>query len=121
MIQELIQDPDILSAVEKQSYSDPVPFQSNNTSDSDELIHKDLKIRVVESGSSRPVSRAMISIDSIGRTAVCDHEGGVCLKGLASGKYLLDIISSGFIASTIIVCLEGPEIHEIYIEMISNI
>lgn len=121
MIQELLQDPDILIALEKQIYSDPVRFQSNNTSDSEKIIYKDLKIKVVESGSSRPVSRAMISIDSIGRTAVCDHDGGVCLSDLASGRYLMDIVSSGFIATTIVICIEGPEIHEIYVEMISNI
>ncbi|NQV76534.1 MAG: hypothetical protein HQ491_10850 [Bacteroidetes bacterium] len=47
-----------------------------------------LYLSVVNSASGRPVSHALISIDDIGKTAVCGPCGKVSLNDLNSGKYL---------------------------------
>lgn len=80
-----------------------------------------LNLFVVNSESGRPVSHALISIDSIGKTAVCGPCGKVSLNDLNSGKYLLDIISPGFIAQTISLNIHANGSYELEVKMISNI
>lgn len=79
----------------------------------------DLHIVCAERGC--PASNAMISIDSIGLTAVCDHEGKVGLSNLFPGKYNVDIICAGYMAHSVLVCIEESEVHNLQIKMISNI
>jgi hypothetical protein len=80
-----------------------------------------LNLSVIDSASGRPVSHALISIDSIGKTAVCGACGKVSLHDLNSGKYLLDIISPGFIAQTISLSIHTTGTYELEVKMISNI
>lgn len=79
----------------------------------------DLHIVCAERGC--PASNAMISIDSIGLTAVCDHEGKVCLSNLFPGRYNVDVICAGYIAHSVLVCIEESEVSNLHIKMISNI
>ena len=71
--------------------------------------------------SGRPVSHALISIDDIRKTAICGPCGKVSLNNLNSGKYLLDIISPGFIAQTISLNIHASGSYELEVKMISNI
>jgi len=80
-----------------------------------------LNLSVVNSASGRPVSHALISIDDIGKTAICGPCGKVSLNDLNSGKYLLDIISPGFIAQTISLNIHASGSYELEVKMISNI
>ena len=80
-----------------------------------------LNLSVVDSSTGRPVSHALISMDSIGKTAVCGPCGKVTLNDLNSGIYLLDIISPGFIAQTISLSIHDTGSHELEVKMISNI
>jgi len=80
-----------------------------------------LNLTVVDSASGRPVSHALISIDSIGKTAVCGHCGKVSLNDLNSGKYFVDIISPGFIAQTISLNIHDTGFYDFEVKMISNI
>ena len=88
---------------------------------SEKQIIGNLNLSVVHSESGRPVSNALISIDSIGKTAVCDPCGKVCLNGLSIGKYLLDIISPGFIAQSISMSIHVNGSYDLEVKMISNI
>ena len=80
-----------------------------------------LNLSVIDSASGRPVSHALISIDDIGKTAICGPCGKVSLNDLNSGKYLLDIISPGFIAQTISLNIHASGSYELEVKMISNI
>lgn len=80
-----------------------------------------LNLSVVNSASGRPVSHTLISIDDIGKTAICGPCGKVSLNDLNSGKYLLDIISPGFIAQAISLSIHATGFYELEVKMISNI
>lgn len=120
-MQEPNQESSILEAPAELKYTDATPFKSGNFSSSNERLYTELKLKVWASESGRPVSRAMVSIDSIGRTAVCDHAGTACITALSPGKYLVDIISPGFIAVSTVVIIEGSGSQELKIKMVSNI
>lgn len=120
-MQEPNQESSILEAPAELNYTDATPFKSGNFSSSNECLYTELKLKVWASESGRPVSRAMVSIDSIGRTAVCDHAGAACITALSPGKYLVDIISPGFIAVSTVAIIEGSGSQELKIKMVSNI
>lgn len=84
-------------------------------------LQSDLNINVTDSEKGRAVCKAMISIDSMNITGVCNHEGQVCINSVPFGTYLLDIISAGFIAQRIVVNIHNFEVHKVHVKMISNI
>lgn len=88
---------------------------------SDNHIHGNINLSVIHFESGRPVSNALISIDSISKTAICGPCGKVCLDKLNPGKYLLDIISPGFIAQTISISIHVNGSYDLEVKMISNI
>lgn len=80
-----------------------------------------INLSVVHSENGRPVSNALISIDSIGKTAICGPCGKVSINDLNPGKYLMDIISPGFIAQTISLSIHVNGSYDLVVKMISNI
>lgn len=90
-------------------------------SGSEKQLSGNLNLTVVHSESGRPVSNALISIDTIDRTAVCDSFGKVSIDDLKHGKYLLDIISPGFIAQNISIFIHVNGSYDLEVKMISNI
>jgi hypothetical protein len=79
-----------------------------------------LNLSVIHSENDRPISNALISIDSIGKTAICNSDGELCINELMPGTYDIDIISPGFIAQRISVLILPYEAVEIEVKMISN-
>lgn len=120
-MQKLHHDSDILVEQELSGISDSLLTVVNNNLTEANTYHSDLNIIVIDSENGRAVSRAMISIDSITRTAVCNQEGSVCINSISFGTYLVDIISVGYAAQRIVANIHHPEMHEIHVQMISNI
>lgn len=83
-------------------------------------IMKNLNLSVIHSENKQPISNALISIESIGKTAICNSEGEVCLTELKPGKYDVDVISPGFIAQTVSVLIPIDEPAKFQVKMISN-
>ncbi|WP_395627656.1 hypothetical protein [Daejeonella sp.] len=79
-----------------------------------------LNLSVIHSENERPVSNALISIESIGKTAVCNCEGQVCISELKPGSYFIDIISPGFIAQRVSILVPIVDTFQIRVKMISN-
>lgn len=88
---------------------------------SKQQITGNLNLSVIDFESGRPVSNALISIDSIGKTAVCGSCGKVCLYNLVSGKHDVDIISHGFIAQSLSITIHDSGSYYLEVKMISNI
>lgn len=120
-MQKLHHVSDILEEQEPSGLSDTLLTIVNNNLTDTETLYSDLNIIVTDSGNGRAVSRAMISIDSISRTAVCNQAGSVCINSISFGTYLVDIISVGFVAQRIVANIHDSEMHEIHVQMISNI
>jgi hypothetical protein len=83
-------------------------------------LMRNLNLSVIHSENDRPISNALISIESIGKTAVCNCEGQVCLTELKPGSYFVDIISPGFIAQRVSILVPIVETAQIRVKMISN-
>lgn len=81
---------------------------------------KTLNISVIHKDTQRPVSNALISIESIGKTAICNSEGQICLSDLKPGEYLVDIISPGYVAKTVTVSVSIEKSAEYKVKMESN-
>ncbi len=83
-------------------------------------IISSLNLSVIHSENECPISNALISIECIGKTAVCNAHGELCLTDLKPGKYDIDVICPGFIAQrvSILIPLEAP--NPIRVKMISN-
>ena len=81
---------------------------------------RNLNLSVIHSENERPVGNALISIESIGKTAVCNREGEVCLTELKPGKYHIDVISPGFIAQRVSILIPIAEPAQIRVKMVSN-
>lgn len=79
-----------------------------------------LNLCIIHSENARPVANALISVDAIGKTAVCCCEGQVCLTELKSGHYLVDVIAPGFIAQRVSILLPIAGPGQIRVKMISN-
>lgn len=86
-----------------------------------EVLKADIHLQIISTERACPVPRAMISIDNIGMTAVCNHLGTACLKALPAGTYSIDIISAGYIAQTVVVNISDSADRNIKVKMISNI
>jgi hypothetical protein len=79
-----------------------------------------LNLSVIHSENEQPISNALISIDSIGKTAVCNSYGELCINELSPGTYDIDIISPGFIAQRVSVLIPLDDSVEIEVKMTSN-
>ncbi len=84
------------------------------------LALTDLELSVTDLETGKPISMAMISIDSIGRTAVCNDQGKVLLKGVSSGRLLVDVIICGYIANSTMVYTSAKQFHTLNVKMIRN-
>lgn len=83
-------------------------------------VYTDLELVVTDFVTGKPVSNAMISIDSINRTAVCDNQGVTVLQEVIADEYIIDVILWGYIAHTTRVRLSAREANTIHIKMIRN-
>lgn len=81
---------------------------------------KSLNLSVVHKETKKPISNALISIESLGKTAVCNSKGEVCLTDLKPGEYSVDVISPGFVAQTVMVSVSSDEPVEFKVKMESN-
>lgn len=113
-MQNLHHDSDVLEEQESSNYQ-------HNSLRFVEKFQSDLTISVTDSESNRAVSQAMISIDSLRITGVCDQDGRAYVESLPFGTYHLDIISAGFIAQRVTAKVYTSEVQEIHVRMISNI
>ncbi len=119
-MQKVHHDPDILVEEDLPNYSDSVKVSSTKLSTAPKRVQYDINLYVT-SDSGKPLSKALISIDSAGITAVCDQSGRVCIKALPVGRYFLDIISPGFIAKSILISNFESRSREICVQLSSNI
>lgn len=93
----------------------------NSHSEIDELLSfTDLELRISDSETGRPISHALVSMDSIDRTAVCDDQGKVLIHKILSGTHPLDVIVPGYIAHSKQVHLSGKNLHRLAIKMVRN-
>lgn len=120
-MKDLNRDSDTLVLQEELVYSRTIVDNVQSFAGSEKQIIGNLNLSVVHSESGRPVSNALISIDSVGKTAVCGPCGKVSLNGLPPGKFLLDIISPGFIAQSISISIHVNGSYDLEVKMISNI
>jgi len=120
-MKDLIRDSDTLVLQEELVISSPIIENVHAFAGSENQIIGNLNLSVVHSESGRPVSNALISIDSIAKTAMCGPCGKVSINDLKPGKYLLDIISAGFIAQTISLSIHVNGSFDLQVKMISNI
>lgn len=81
---------------------------------------KVLNLSVVNHETEKPIANALISIESIGKTAVCNADGNVCIEEITPGKYDVDVISPGFVAQRVSVLISNEEPAEYKVLMVSN-
>lgn len=94
--------------------------KSHSLNAQENQLMKSLNLSVIHSENERPIGNALISIESIGKTAVCNSEGKVCLTKLEPGKYHIDVISPGFIAKRISILIPVGDSAQLRVKMISN-
>ena len=85
-----------------------------------EIRLTELELIVSDSENNRPISKAMISIDAIGFTSVCDDNGVARVKKILTGYYLIDVIMPGYIASSSYVMLTSGHPNRLRVQMIRN-
>lgn len=84
-------------------------------------VKGELYLQVVCDERKIPVSNAMISIDSIGLTAVCDQDGKVFISNLLPGRYSVDVICAGYVARSVLINIEESALSKLQVKMTSNI
>lgn len=84
------------------------------------LAYTDLELVITDFVTGKPVPNAMISIDSINRTAVCDNQGKTILQGILTGEFVLDVIVWGYIAHSAKVRLSARDVNTVQIQMVRN-
>lgn len=119
-MQKLHHDSDVLEEQEFSSYSNTSLIALNNILLAVKKHQSDINIFVTDSENGKVVSKALISIDAIGRTAVCNQEGRVCISEIPFGTFHIDIISIGFVAQRIATNIQHSDGHEVHVMMISN-
>jgi len=80
----------------------------------------DLELLVTDSETGRPISKAMISIDTLGRTAVCDAQGKVLIHDVINGIVMVDVIVYGYIANSVMIHLSAQQTNMLNVKMVSN-
>ncbi len=88
--------------------------------DEDVLGFAELELLVTDSETGRPISKAMISMDKIGRTALCDGQGKVLIQDVLSGDLMLDVIIYGYAAHSTMVHLSAQESNMLNVKMVRN-
>jgi hypothetical protein len=86
----------------------------------EQITLTEIELFVCDSENGKPINRAMISIDSIGFTAVCDDFGKASIKKILTGSYCVDIIFPGFIASSNNIHLSGKTPFRLHVKMVRN-
>jgi hypothetical protein len=119
-MQKIHHDSDTLTEQERPSHFGSVQCSLNDLNVAAKRIHSDLNL-FVTSDMGKPLSKALISIDSASITAVSDQAGKVCIKALPEGRYSMDIISCGFIAKSLLISVEESGSQEICVLLSSNI
>jgi len=119
-MQNIHHDFDTLVEQELPQYSDSVQVTFTKLNVATKCFQSDLNLYIT-SECGKPLSKALISIDLAGITAVSDQLGRVCIKALSGGKHHVDIISPGFIAKSILISIVEPGSQEISAQLISNI
>ena len=84
------------------------------------IRHTELELLVTDSETGMAISNAMISLDSINRTAVCDDHGKVIIQEVITGDLILDVIVWGYKASSTVVFLSAWDRNTRHIKMIRN-
>ncbi|MHB1178431.1 MAG: hypothetical protein ACYCZO_08875 [Daejeonella sp.] len=84
------------------------------------LSFTELELFVSDSETGRPISSAMISLDAINRTAVCDNQGKVVIYKILAGTYPVDVIVPGYIAYSRQIHLSDQMLNYLAIKMIRN-
>jgi len=84
-------------------------------------VKGELYLQVVCDERKIPVRNALISIDNIGITAVCDQDGKVFINNLLPGRYSVDVICAGYVARSVWVNIEESALSKLQIKMTSNI
>lgn len=81
----------------------------------------DLELLVQDDETGKPITKAMIGIDSVNRTAVCNEQGRISIAQLPVGKYLIDIIMPGYKAGLLDIDLSGGgSLKRAIVKMIRN-
>ena len=81
----------------------------------------DIEFEIICSLDNLPVKKSYLSIDELALTAISNESGKIILRNIPSGRYTVDVISVGFIASTLVLEGAGQGFQSIRVEMISNI
>lgn len=96
-------------------------IENGNSLESPEnQLSNSLNLSVFHKETKKPVSNALISIESIGKTAVCNSKGEICLTDLKPGEYYVDVISPGFVAQTVLISVSHKDCIEYKVKMESN-
>lgn len=96
-------------------------YNASGVSRPNEIKHTSLNLIVTDSDTKRPIARAMISIDSIGRTAICDNNGIVRITRMLPGFYQVDIIVPGYIAACVDASIPVDDLLlELCVKMVRN-
>lgn len=86
----------------------------------DIAISTDLWLTITDHQSGKPISNAMISIDSQGRTAISDPTGKVSIQKVLTGRFMLDVIVPGYIANSSMIQISSQHPISVNIMMIRN-
>ncbi len=112
------------SAILQEEYSDhyiiPQPQFFREEKKEELLGFADLELSVTDFETERPISKAMISIDARGRTAVCDGQGKALIQQVVSGDITVDVIVHGYIANSTIVHLSAQQSNTLNVKMVRN-
>ncbi len=112
------------SAVLQEEYSEHYTIPQNQffrgETKEEILGFGDLELSVTDSETGKPISKAMISIDTLERTAVCNTEGKVMLQKVLSGNFVLDVIVPGYIANSTMIRLSAQQRDRLTIKMVRN-
>lgn len=84
------------------------------------LTYTDLELIVTDSETGKVIPKAMVSIDSINRTAVCDQQGRTVLQEVIAGEFMLDVIIWGYSAHSSKVRLSPRDLNTLHIKMVRN-
>lgn len=84
------------------------------------LSFTDIELLVIDCENGKPISKAMVSIDMLGRTAVCDDHGKVLIKTVLSGSFIVDIIVPGYIAGSKIINFSALISNRITVKMLRS-
>lgn len=80
----------------------------------------DVELSVIDSETGKPIPKAMISIDALERTAICDEEGKTMVQKVMSGRFIVDVIFPGYIASSTVSHFSTRQTNKLIIKMVRN-